>query len=186
MRSTLSEFRRRENTFSSKVSKWRGNSLVEMIIYIALLSLFVLLVVDVIVMMSWSYHRLVLARVISESSSLSFERITRELRTANNIDLAGSTLGASPGKITLQTSDTDGYAQTITFALENGVVNVYENGVLSGRLTQANATTTALTFSLYTGVTSKAVQVNMTIQAVSGIQIRTESFQTSIEMRNSL
>ncbi len=165
--------------------KHKGFSVVEMIIYVALLILFVILVVDTIILMSGSYRKLTLARTIATSAAVSMERMTREIRQSTDVDNAASSLDTSAGRLGLLTTDDSGAAETISFALENGRINVYENGVLSGPLTSASASTTVLRFHLYQSGASKAIQILMTLQAQNASETRTETFQTSVELRNS-
>lgn len=163
----------------------KGFSLVEMIVYVSLLALFLVLVVELIVVMSTSYRKLTLARTIAQAGVVSMERITREIRTATDVDLLQSTLDASPGRIRLYTTNESGFTQIISFALEDGRVNVYENDLFAGSLTSSKASTTALLFGLYDNGRSKAVSIDMTLEASKGEELRTESFRTTVELRNS-
>lgn len=164
----------------------KGYSVLELIIYMALLALFMLLVVNTILVMSGSYRKLSLSRTIANSAATSMERITREIRQATDVDVAQSILNAENGKLRLLTTNDDGYAQTVSFALNDGAINVYENDLLVGPLTKSFASTTALIFRVYSNLRSKAVSVEMTIQAQKGTEIKTETFNTTIVLRNSI
>ncbi|HEY4498459.1 MAG TPA: type II secretion system protein [Candidatus Paceibacterota bacterium] len=164
----------------------RGFSLIEMLIYLTVLTLFSVLVVGLIVAMMTSYRKLVLARTIADSAIVSMERMSREIRTATDVDLSGSQFDVSPGYIRLNTTDDNGLLQTISFKLESGRINVYKNDVLVGPLTPYRATTTVLVFRRYVGSRSKAVGIEMAVEAEHGNDVRSELFQTTILLRNSL
>lgn len=171
-------------TKKSKNNK-RGFELVEMIVYVAVLTIFSLIIVQTIVAMSQSLREIRVARDISSSASLSMERITRELRTANDIDSAQSVLNDNPGKLMLLTTDISGTAQTVSFFLENGSVNLYENDILTGSLTSGRASTTKLIFRSLSNGKDKAVKVEMTIASMRGSYYRTENFYSTVILRNS-
>lgn len=169
----------------SEIKRQKGFSAVEMVIYISLVSLCLLLVVNLVIAMSSSYRTLSLSRIVADSASFSMERITREIRLAYDIDVAQSVFDASPGRIRLQSTDTNGYAQTVMFALEDGRINVYEDDLLLGALTSNRASTTALVFTRFATTTSTGVMVEMNIQASKGGDSRSAEFRTFIQMRNS-
>src|SRR3989344_4042339 len=162
-----------------------GFSVVEMVIYIGLVSLCLLLIIDLVVVMSSSYRKLTLARIVADSASFSMERITREIRVASDIDMAQSVFNTSPGRIRLQSADAGGYAQSVPFALEDGRINVYENDLLSGALTSNKASTTALVFTRFATATSTGLMVLMDVQASKGEDVRSAEFRTFVQMRNS-
>lgn len=163
-----------------------GFSLVEMIIYLAVLSMFSLLIVELIFMMTTSYRKLVLARTLANAGVVSMERISREIRTASDVDPANSLFDVNPGYLRLNTTDTNGLLHTVSFKLEDGRINIYKNETLIGPLTPSQASTTQLVFRLYTGSRSKAVGIEMIVEAESGDEVRSETFQTMIVLRNSL
>jgi Tfp pilus assembly protein FimT len=165
--------------------KNRGFSLVEMLVYVFVLTLFSLLVVESLLGMSGSYRRLVAARAIANSGVVSMERMTREIRNATDVNVLLSTLDAPSGRLHLVTSNDDGYMQNVSFALEEGVINVYRNDILVGPLTVGRASTTQLVFRVYESGRSKAVGIEMALEAASGSYIRTTPVTAFILLRNS-
>ncbi len=168
-----------------KYSREKGFSVVESIIYLALTALFMVLIIDTLVSISGSYRKLTLARVLSHSASVSMERMTRELRTASDIDPVGSVFDSDFGRVVLHTTDANGVVGTVLFALEDGAVVLYENGVLTGRLTTLSASTTSLFLHFYDNGTSEALSIDMTLEATRGDETRVESFRTMVTLRNS-
>jgi Tfp pilus assembly protein PilW len=163
-----------------------GFTLIETIVYVGLVVLFVLLLVEIMIMMSTTYRKLVLARTLAESGAVAMERMTREIRIADDIDLPGSVLDQAAGRLRLYSSTESGIAQIVSFALENGRVNVYENDVLTGPLTTSHASTTKLQFHLFTDSRSKAIGIEMTVLAQYATEVQSKTFRTTVVLRNSL
>jgi Tfp pilus assembly protein PilE len=171
--------------FVSK-QKFGGFAFVELIIYIALLTAFSVVIVESIIGFSDSYRRLRASKLVSDSAAISFERITREIRDAHDFDLAGSVLNSNVGRLKLVAADLGGDAYFTTFALENGVVEVYENDVYKGPLTSKSASTTSLVFKVLEGVRTKAVHIEMSITATSGPHVRSENFSDTVILRGTI
>src|SRR5947207_2763724 len=110
--------------------KKSGFSLVEMLVYISILSIVSLLVIHTILSFAKSYRELGVLRVVEHSGMDSMERMTREIRAATSITAANSTLGASPGVLIL-VSTVGGISTTTKFYVQNGTLKVDVNGVYS-------------------------------------------------------
>jgi len=81
----------------------QGFTLMEMVIYIAILAIIVVLVVSSVLAMSKSLSGIQTSRKINNFAETSMERIIREIRFANNVDVSGSTFGVNPGTLKLNT-----------------------------------------------------------------------------------
>ncbi len=89
----------------------KGYTLVEAIIYIAILAILSIVFISLLFTMTQSYTKFRLERDLASSASLGLERLARETRQAKSIDLA-STLGSHPGRLFLKTTDSAGAATT--------------------------------------------------------------------------
>lgn len=154
----------------------RGFSLVEMLIYVAILAVMLLLIINTMLSFTGSYRPVAALRLADRSAVSSFDRATREIRlaTAASVDASNATLNA----ITL----TQG-ATTTRIYVDNGVVKVDVNSVYSGPLTLSGASVTGLTFVLLDSGSSKAVKMDMTVQGTSGQTIVTKNFHTTIVLK---
>jgi len=155
----------------------RGFSLLEMVVYVAILSAIAVIVVTIVLSFSASWNSLRISRDINASAMSSFERIGRDLRAALDVNTAGSVLNAHPGALTL--SDT---LQT-EFFLDGGVLRVRENSVDTGALTKESVTVTNLVFRFVTSGSHRGVRIEMTLEGVRGAITKTESFVTFIALR---
>src|SRR6185436_640507 len=148
----------------NKKNGGRGYSLVEMLIYIAILTLFSVTIINVILSFSSSYRTLLALRMVDSTGIDAMERITRDIRSASSIVTGQSTLGSNPGVLTLLAT-ANGVSTTSKFYIQNNTLKVDVNGVYLGPISGSNTSVTSLIFrSLSTGISS-AVKVEMTVQS---------------------
>jgi len=86
-------------------NKTRGLSLIEIVVYIAILSLLSVVVVGILLSLSGVYAELVITKRMNTSAAAALDRMAREVRSAMSVDTASSTLGASPGLLVLSGED---------------------------------------------------------------------------------
>lgn len=163
----------------------RGFSLVETIIYIGLLILIIVAVVNMLIGMSKAYGFMRLSTHIQTSSIDSLDRVVREIRNAKSVDVANSTLGTSPGVLTLNSTDDAGNAMTYQFYISGGVLRMKQNGIDQGPLTLPDVTVGNLVFRKMTTGVSQAVKIDMTLTAGSGSMTRTAKFYGTAILRDS-
>src|SRR3989344_1999518 len=97
-----------------------GFSIIEMLIYIAILVLMLAVVMNTIVAVTRSERVIKSLRQIEDSAVLAIERVGREVRGADEIDAGSSTLGSHPGRLVLDGLDDAGGARTVEFYLSDG------------------------------------------------------------------
>lgn len=162
----------------------RGFSLVEMIIYLAILATTTVLIVNGIVTLTRTYDVFRLSRYVGNSGALALGRMTYEVRQANSINIGQSTFGVTPGVLTLNTTANDGSATTVQFYVNNGILRVKIGGVDQGPITLSNVTVTNFTVTQIQNSLSQGVVVQMTLQAVLGSKTQSETFYTTAVLRN--
>lgn len=165
-------------------SKKSGYSLVEMVIYVAILSAISLVIINMLISFTKSYQTLGALRVAEHSGIDFMERVTREIRGATSVDSANSTLGTSPGVLTL-VSTFGGVSTTTKFYVQNGIIKMDVNGVYFGPLTVSNSSTTNLTFTSLANSVSSAVKVDLTVQGTAGTATRVKSYHSTIILRGN-
>ena len=108
------------------VHKTRGFSLVELIMYTAILSIVVsaLTVTGVSLLRTFAYMQA--SADVAETATVSLERLTREIRFAYNVDIGASSLLTDPGVLALETTNDAGDPTTITVTLVNGRIYLTE------------------------------------------------------------
>lgn len=159
-----------------------GYSLVEMLIYVAILSLVSIVIINMLLSFTQSYRIVTALRIAEHSGIDSMERMTRDIRAASSVNTANSTLGSNPGVLTLN-STVNGSATVTKFYLQNGILKLDVNGSYFGPLTLSNASTTNLVFRVLDNGVSNAVKVDMTIQVLVGGVLRTKNYHSTIILR---
>jgi prepilin-type N-terminal cleavage/methylation domain-containing protein len=168
--------------FISNKKLTRGFSLVEMIIYVSILAIISVVVVNTILSFTGSYRDLRALRALDHASIGAMERMTRDIRASSSVTTAQSTLGSSPGALTL-VATSGGVSTTTKFYIQNGVLRVDVNSVYSGPLTLSSTTVTSLIFNTLTSTVSTGVKVDMTIQSTDGIATRTKTYHSTVILR---
>jgi len=167
-----------------KNSKNRGYLLIEMVIYVSLLTIIFIVAINMLLSFSQSYRALSALRLAEHSAIDSMERISRDIRLASSVDSGNSTLGTSPGVLTL-IATSNGVSTTTKFYVQNGVLKVDVNGVYFGPLTLASASTTSLTFRLLSNTNSDAVKVDMTVEGTVGSITKSKTYHSTIILRGN-
>ncbi|MFH1170149.1 MAG: type II secretion system protein [Candidatus Vogelbacteria bacterium] len=164
--------------------KNHGYTLVEAIIYIAILAVLAVTFVSLLFTMVRAYTEFQLERSLTSSASLGLERLVRETRQAKNIDPA-STLGSSPGRLLLNTTDEAGAATTRDFYLSLDTLMVKEGSGAAASTTAQNVTVDNLIFRQINTPNSQAVKIEMTLTAKRGTAFRTQKFYSTAVLRGS-
>ncbi len=165
------------------LTKNRGYSLVEMVIYIAILSFIALIVIEMLLSLTTSYRLVTALRVTEQSGIDSMERMTRDIRQAASVDTGNSTLGTSPGVLTLQSNLNGVLSTTTKFYVQSGVLKVDVNGSYVGPLSLSSTQVTGLTFHYLDEGTSTAVKIDLTISAAVGTTTRVKNYHNTIILR---
>lgn len=152
-----------------------------MLVYVALLTIILIALVNMLLGMSRAYGFLKLSRHLQTSAIVAVDRIVRDVRNAQSINVAGSTFDSSPGVLTINTTTLAGVAQTFQYYISGGVIHVKQDGVDLGPLTLPDVTVDSLIFrKIETGI-SQAVKIEMTLTAGT----RTANFYDTAILRSS-
>jgi len=150
--------------FPNNTKKGKGFSLVEMVIYLSIMTVITLVIVQSIVIILRSNKQSFNNNVIENSAVSVLERIKRETRRAREVDLLNSNL--SLGQLQMNVFEEDGNLSTAKIVLdEHGKVEVYEGGTLMGPLTVSGATVTTLSFTLIQTEKSEAIRTTLVIKS---------------------
>ena len=163
----------------------RGFTLIEMIIYISVLTVILVLIVSFIISFGRAYNVLRTTIRINNSAIVSFERVIREIRQANDVDTAASTLGTHPGRLVLTTTDASSAPITLEFYINSSELMLRQDGVDVGSLTRSDVTVTNLVFRLSDNGTSKAVKIEMTLESIVASTTKIKNFYGSAVLRGS-
>ncbi len=169
----------------------RGFSLVEMVVYVSVLIFMLFILVEVVTSFVRSERLIRTSRDIDNSALVSLERIGREVRRANSINVASSTLLSSPGVLVLSGEDGEGNLRMVEFFLSNSSLRYKENGVDLGPLTSSSTRVTNLVFRRFATSTgsgqgtsiSEGVRVELRLEGGTTTSYKTENFYSTALIR---
>jgi len=167
-------------TENKKYHTTRGVTLIETLVYIA-----VMLVLSGALFLTFFSLDTVLVRnkverELTDSASVSLERMSRAIRSAGSVNTGLSTLGSSPGALAVQEGTT-----TTRFYISGNNLMMSVNGVVLGPLTADGVTVESLVFTRYVGVSSEMVRVALTLSSDNPAASSTRTFYTSAVLRGS-
>ena len=162
-----------------------GYSMVEMLVYLALLTIITIAIVNAIVLMAQNYRNVKAYRSIESSAISAIGRMEREIRNATSVNGAQTTYNSSPGSLMLNTTDVNGTAITLRFYLSNSKVMMDRNGSSLGQLTSSDSIVSSLIFRSISTTTTSAVKIELTIQSGSTTSYVTKNFYDTAIMRGT-
>ncbi len=166
-----------------KFRKKSGYSLVEMVIYIAILSFVSFVVISMLLSFTNSYRTVTALRITEQSGIDSMERMTRDIRGAADVDTVNSTFGTSPGVLTVQSNLNGVLSTTTKFYVQGGILKVDVNGAYYGPLTLSNTNVSSLIFRYLDNGTTTAVKIDLTITGTVGTTTKVKNYHTTVVVR---
>lgn len=169
----------------SPISRKRGYTLAEMIVYVALIAILFGALASTVAQISQSERRARAFLDINSAAVSAFSRFSRDIRRASAIDTVNSTLGASNGKLALIIRNTDGTSSSTVFYLSDGTVQVTEDGASAGSVTSDNMQVSNLTFWKFALSSTTAVRIEMTLAPDSSTTVPALNFYGTYVLRGS-
>lgn len=165
------------------LNRVQGFSLLEMLIYIAILIIMLTVIMNIIISIMSTGRIIKSLRNIENSALISLERITREVRQAESVNTSSSILNSALGKLVLDGSDADGNPRTAEFYLSSGVLMFSENGIEIGALSPTGAKITGLLFEHFSGLNSEGIRTTITTESGTSTHYRSEKFYSTAVLR---
>ena len=167
-------------TFTARTKKPnKGFTLVEMMVYLALLIVISISAVMALISFSDALQSYRTNQLLVRNGIAVLERFQTDVRSAQDVDMLNSTLGVSPGALRVLTG-----ATTTDFAIGGSVITVATNGVPQA-LTADTVTIDGLEFYVYDNLTTQMVRMQVTLTATVGVTTRTQTFNTAAVLRGS-
>lgn len=160
-----------------------GFTLIEVLFYAAIFAVVSVLVIDVIFLMAKTTRQIKAGRDLNSAAVAIMERMTREIKLADNIDVSASSFDLSPGKLVLNSIDftTQASAQ-IAFYLVGADLMMQKDILPAEALNSPKVQITSLIFrQVENSAQSKAVKMELEITAGS----KTEKFYNTAILRRS-
>lgn len=161
----------------------KGFSLIEMIIYAVILSILTIVTINSTFSVIRSFSEFRVARDLNSSAASLLERLSREIRTAYDIDVNQSSFGVNPGRLTLKTNPTGGADTTMEFYVENGALKIKEGGVAMGSLTSSSTAITNFMVRSLSNQNSNAIKTELGLTATRGSISKSGNFYSTIILR---
>lgn len=164
-----------------------GFSLLEVIIYTALFVMISGATVDAIVQTTRAFSNLRISRDINDSAIKVMERLTRDIKNATTIDMANSTFGATPGRLTMTTLSATGSPMTVEYfvATSTGLLRLKENGVDKGSLMSAKTQIEALVFYLVSTSQTSGIKTELHLRSSRGVVQDQDHFYNTSMLRGT-
>ena len=146
----------------------KGFTLLEAIVYIAILSLMFVVAAHTTIVATAAFGKSRVKRALAAEGYVAMERILREIRLAHDIDGDASVFGESNGVLKLRTrvSASDQTETTRTFDLSSGAVHLAESGNASAPLSGTGMQVTDLVFTrIGTPDAPRAVRVALSAES---------------------
>ena len=156
----------------------KGYAVLELVFYIAFFILLSLVVISAMVHMTQAVREMEVETGLGRSGNM-LERISREIRQAENISAISST------SLKLSGHDEDGNARTVEFQLSGSTVRVLENDIFQGNLNTPDIVVGSLQFEEITTLKSKAVKIILMTSSAQDKYLRSVKWQDTIVLRGS-
>lgn len=143
--------------------KRAGYTLVEALIYIAILVAIIAVLVSGLVVVVQSITRVRVARNLADTGGASMERLIREIRQATSIDDGNSIFNQTPGRLKLNTIDQAGNATTVDFTVSGNQLLVQVGVGSIDNLTSGQIQVSSLIFRKLATTTASGVRVELTV-----------------------
>lgn len=161
--------------------------MIEMIIYVAILAAIAIVIVSTLLEVGRAYTSITINRDINTSATVALDRMVREIRGAERVDVASSTLDAHPGTLVLHTRDENDEPITRSFHLtDTDRIRLMEDGAAAGMLTRPDVVVTNLVFSRSANDTrSETITIDLTLEASGRSLTKTVPFSASAVTRGA-
>lgn len=136
-----------------------GASLLETVLYVGIFAILTLLTVNTMLALTRAVGEIRTTRNTISDADIAMERVIREIRAAESIDVTSSVLNTNPGTLVLT-----GTSSAVTFSLLGGEqLFLQKNADQPAALTSNSTNITNLIFTRFVASSSEAVRVRMTI-----------------------
>ncbi|MDP3661562.1 MAG: hypothetical protein Q8R17_01810 [bacterium] len=162
-----------------------GFSIVELLVYLAVFATALVMIVGTALGLSRAYGGVANLSRIERDGAVVLERITREARGSERVDIGTSILGVNPSQLVFNTTDEAGAARTVEFFVSGSALRIKENSTDSGALTGSKVAVSSFVARRIATGKSEAVKIELSIQSGVGSASITKKFYATTILRNS-
>ncbi|HET8574973.1 MAG TPA: hypothetical protein VFM02_02245 [Candidatus Paceibacterota bacterium] len=155
--------------------------MIELVAYLAIFSAVSVLAIESLVSSMKNFSDLRVSEHILSSAQVGMDRMAYEIRRAKSVDESKSTFGTNTGKLVLNTTDDQGSDTTISFFLQNGMLEISEGDAAGVALTRNDTPVTQFSVNELSAKHGSGVKVDLTL---GGEGASAEHFENTILFRN--
>ncbi len=163
----------------------KGFSLVEMLIYLAILVTVLGAVMYSLAGMTKWHRDIQASRNLDLSATAILDRMVLEIRNANAVDSVNSTFNTHPGRLTISGVDSGGSARIIEFFIQGTSLHVKENGTDQGPLSLSTVVVENFVVRSLTGGATSAVRIELRLSSSAQGFTKTANFYTTVILRGT-
>jgi len=171
------------NIFKKRNTKTgsKGFSLIEVVIYFGLLAIISTLVITHIISMFKNYGTVRSNQEIEYNAIAILDKLTRDVRDSESINVTDSDFDVAQGAISLRTSSTS----EVLFYLENNKVKYTKDGILIGNLSTNSVTVSNFRIQYINASSTEAIKVDLNLEITPHLQSTpiSKNFYTTILLR---
>ena len=160
------------NRINTKKNK--GYAILELLFYIAFLTMLSLVVIQSVITMARSFKETAIYTELVQSGTI-MEKMSREIRRSEDINVVSAT------NLTLSMEG----GGTAELLLSDGDIEFYEDGTLVGNLNSPNIVVTGLSFTQIVTAEGKAVKTVLSLRSVNDSLARVYDFYNTVVLRGS-
>ena len=163
-----------------------GFTLLEILVYVAILALIATAAVRLVLAVSINASEVRSERKIIANGELAMETLVREVRQASDLEAALSVFGTSPGTLALTTVSVPEGSAVVTrkFSMSAFRLSRQDGSSAAEFITSPDVTITNLTFWQGATTTSKLITVKLTLEAGQGQFKESKTFYGSAVLRS--
>lgn len=174
----------RENMILCMNKKNLGVSILETLVYLAILASVLVFTVNTLISLNASFTGIMISNDMNLAAKTALERITGEVRKAERVDETASVLDVNPSVLALATTDDNENPTTILFSVENGALRVTSAGGDTRILTTGDIIVTNFTAHRIDTGRSNVVTILLELNGIRGKTTVSDTFHTAAVTRN--
>ncbi len=167
-----------------KINRKKGFSLIEMLFYTAGLVIVLGAIIYLLMQMYGLYKKLTIEPRVDRVGIAIIDRIVRDVRTGDSIDLSNSELDTDAGTLMVSSFENE-VSIAKKFAYDSERVTYTENAGTANFLTPDDMRVTRLYFAQSTSTVSQAMKVELDITYTADKETKTKSFNGFAILRHS-
>lgn len=166
--------------------KNKGFTLIEILVYVIIFSLVFVFMLNTILTVVKIYNRFRITKDLKINAEFSLEKMTREIKLANDIDSSKSVFNSNPGKLYLNSvNQLSGVSEIVEIEVLGNALALKKNNFLIDFFTSSSTEVTNLVFrKIESSTSTKAVKIELELISKRGSEQKSEKFYTTAILKN--